>query len=231
MKETIGNYIIKAISAWLQEDTEATEKRRAETQEKMRKAKTGRKLLSLMIIIFFIELVALWAMTTSEPMRACYGDLFQKLRPHAAAWADFVPRLVVVSVILLAAALALYTLFEAQKAFETEEDTKVTKRLEKVIMVLAGTSLWLMLFTLDFSMLVSIADANIMNTINIINAVLHPGQAFFWLLLTAALFAAIIFFMYIIVTETLWIIREMPSTIDAVRQKIKARRLKKAQKK
>ena len=230
MVKKIINYVIEAISAWLQETPEETEERRAKRQDKLSKANAGKKILSLTGIFYFAELIALWAMSYA-PMRACYGSIFQKVRPHAAAWADFLPRVVVVTFVILVAALLFYTALEVQSHFGSDEsDYDASRTAENVIFVLLGLILCLMLITLGCSLLVSIADDSIMNTLNIITALLHPGKALYWLLLTALILAAISYFAYTIVTQTLWIIREMPSTIEAVKARRKARKLKKGKK-
>ena len=164
-------------------------------------------------------------------MRECYGSLFQKIRPHAAAWADFLPRVVIVTFVILVAALVFYSALEVQNHFSSdEEDYDASRTVENVIIALLGLILCLMFITLGCSLLVSIADDSIMNTLNIITALLHPGKALYWLLLTALILAAISFFAYTIVTQILWIITEMPSTIEAVKARRKARKLKKEKK-
>ncbi len=63
MVKKIINYVIEAISAWLQETPEESVERRAKRQEKLSKANAGKKLLSLTGIFYFAELIALWAMS------------------------------------------------------------------------------------------------------------------------------------------------------------------------
>ena len=220
LKKEVAKAIINYLYDYLQASPEEVAAKKANLRENVRRANIGRKLMMLLAACFAIEILAFWAMTSSELMRARYGYIFQRFRADAAAWADFVPKMMMLSVILLIAAVSLHAIFMMQKSLECEEDRVLIKLLEKVIKVLALVSLWLTLFTLWMSLLVSIADANLANTLSLVNLVLHPSRAFMMLAFTSVLLAAIVYFVYTAVYQVKWIIKEMPATIAAVKSKL-----------